>query len=49
MEPTPKETQTEFVGRCIPHEMNVNGMPQKQAIAVCYSKWTNRNKKKEAK
>ena len=42
VEPRAGETQDEFVSRCIGEEIN-NGHPQDQAIAICYSKWENKN------
>jgi hypothetical protein len=46
----PNETQKEFVSRCIETEMK-NGATKdnRQAAAICYSKWQNRNKKQENK
>ena len=38
VEPGAKESEEEFIGRCIPY-MVKEGMEQDQAAAVCYSKW----------
>ncbi len=50
LEVKPKEDEQTFVSRCIGHYVS-KGYPQKQAAAVCYSEYTNRNKntKKETK
>ena len=44
IEPNASESEDEFMGRCIPYEIN-NGYDQEQAAAICYSKW---NKKEFA-
>lgn len=36
MEPAPGESHSEFMSRCIEHEMG-KGHPQEQAVAMCYS------------
>lgn len=41
IEPGSAETQEEWLGRCIPYEIN-NGHEKDQAVAICYSKWENR-------
>lgn len=47
MEPTPKEDQATFVSRCIEHEMKKGTTKDnRQAAAICYSYWRDRNKKK---
>jgi hypothetical protein len=38
MEPDGIETEEEFLGRCIPYEIN-NGYDDSQASAICYSKY----------
>lgn len=48
IEPNPKETQSEFVSRCIAEEMK-KGYEQSQSIAICYSKWRKKDKKKQNK
>jgi len=42
VEPTSGETQEEFMPRCIKYVMD-EGSEQEQAIAICYSKWENKN------
>lgn len=42
MDPTPQEDKNSFISRCISHEMD-KGMPNRQAVAVCISKWNRRN------
>ena len=46
--PKPKkgESQKEYIGRCIPILIE-EGRKQDQAVAICYSMWRNRNKKKK--
>jgi hydroxymethylpyrimidine pyrophosphatase-like HAD family hydrolase len=44
VEPTSGETQEEFMPRCIKYVMD-EGSEQEQAIAICYSKWENRDSK----
>ncbi len=41
MEPGAKESEEEFISRCIPYMVG-EGMDQDQAAAVCYSKWESR-------
>ena len=41
VEPGAKESEDEFISRCIP-AMIGEGMEQDQAAAVCYSKWQSR-------
>ena len=43
VEPGAKESEDEFIGRCIPYMIG-EGMEQDQAAAVCYSKWQSREK-----
>ena len=43
VEPGAKETEEEFISRCIP-VMVGEGMEQDQAAAVCYSKWSSKDK-----
>ena len=43
--PKKGEKKKEFVSRCIGEEVR-SGMPQKQAIAVCFSKSKQKRKKK---
>ena len=43
VEPGESETESEFIGRCIP-AMIGEGYEQDQAVAVCYSKWSDRGK-----
>lgn len=45
--PTPgkNEKEQEFIARCVPIVLE-EGKEQKQAVAICYSLWQNRNKKK---
>jgi hypothetical protein len=43
VEPGAKETEEEFISRCIP-VMIGEGMEQDQAAAVCYSKWGSKQK-----
>ena len=38
VEPGAKESEEEFISRCIPYMIG-EGMEQEQAAAVCYSKW----------
>lgn len=40
------ETQEEFISRCVAVEINNGINDAKQAAAICYSKWKNRNKDK---
>lgn len=44
--PTPRknEKKSDFVSRCIPIAMD-EGMPQKQAVAYCYSLFEQKKKK----
>lgn len=42
VEPGEKESESEFISRCIEYVMN-EGTDQEQAAAICYSKWENRN------
>ena len=44
VEPNSGETQEEFMPRCISYVMD-EGQEQEQAIAICYSKWENRETK----
>ena len=46
LEPNSGESEEEYVARCIPNEIN-NGMDQDQAVAVCYSKYKEKNTKME--
>jgi hypothetical protein len=46
IKPRKDETEDEFIARCIPEEIR-NGHSQPQAIAICYSKWKEKPKKKE--
>jgi hypothetical protein len=48
IEPKPNETEEEFISRCIANEIN-DGYPQDQAVAICYSKWENKNYKQNKK
>ena len=41
----PGESREEFLQRCIPGEIKA-GKPPKQAQAICFSAWSDRNKKK---
>jgi len=43
VDPTANETEDEFISRCIP-VMIGEGMEQDQAAAVCYSKWSSKDK-----
>jgi hypothetical protein len=43
VEPGAKESEDEFIGRCIPYMIG-EGMEQDQAAAVCYSKWSSKDK-----
>lgn len=43
VEPGAKESEDEFISRCIPYMIG-EGMEQEQAAAVCYSKWQSREK-----
>jgi hypothetical protein len=45
VEPGEKETEDEFISRCIRYVVN-EGKDQEQAAAICYSKWENRFEKK---
>lgn len=38
MTPGPDEKESEFISRCIKHEVD-KGHPQDQAAAICYSYW----------
>lgn len=42
VEPNSGETQEEFISRCVKYVMD-EGSEQEQAIAICYSKWENKN------
>jgi len=44
--PNPKkgEKQTDFMSRCVPQLSNYH--PKEQAMAICYGKFRDRNKKK---
>lgn len=42
-EPQPGESQKEYLTRCINTEVK-NGVEQKQAAAICYSKWNEKGK-----
>jgi len=47
--PTPKkgEKEKEFISRCIKHLRKIDSeRPIKQVIAICYSQWRNKDKKK---
>jgi hypothetical protein len=44
VEPGEKETEDEFISRCISYVVN-EGKDQEQAAAICYSKWDNRFQK----
>ena len=44
VEPNSGETEEEFMPRCIKYVMD-EGQEQEQAIAICYSKWENRDSK----
>ena len=43
VEPGAKESESEFIGRCIPYMIG-EGMEQEQAAAVCYQKWQDKSK-----
>ncbi|MFA5025443.1 MAG: hypothetical protein WC503_02990 [Candidatus Shapirobacteria bacterium] len=44
----PGESEKDFVSRCIPIVMHEHeGMENKQAIAICYSLYRNKDKKNE--
>jgi hypothetical protein len=45
VEPKGNEDKNTFMGRCISTEVG-KGHEQMQAVAICYQKWNNRNKKK---
>ena len=45
VKPTPKETESEFVSRCIGEEIGA-GYEQSQAVAICYSYWDKENMSK---
>lgn len=42
--PGKKESKQEFIARCVGEEIRA-GHPQDQAVAICYSKWTEHKKK----
>jgi hydroxymethylpyrimidine pyrophosphatase-like HAD family hydrolase len=44
VEPNSGETQEEFISRCVKYVMD-EGTEQEQAIAICYSKWENKDNK----
>jgi hydroxymethylpyrimidine pyrophosphatase-like HAD family hydrolase len=44
VEPSSGETQEEFISRCVKYVMD-EGTEQEQAIAICYSKWENKDNK----
>ena len=44
VEPSSGETQEEFISRCVKYVMG-EGTEQEQAIAICYSKWENKDNK----
>lgn len=37
--PEPRETEKEYMNRCIPYMIKEEGYPQKQSVAICYSKY----------
>lgn len=41
--PRPNETKNDYISRCIEQVVG-EGKPERQAIAICESMWTNRNK-----
>ena len=41
--PGKKETKSEFIQRCI-RQVSSEGVPQDQAIAMCYSMWEQKSK-----
>ena len=45
VKPTPKETENEFISRCIGEEIGA-GYEQSQAAAICYSYWDKENMSK---
>jgi hypothetical protein len=45
-EPLKGETKEKYIPRCISYLVKEEGKPQKQAIAICYSMWENKDKKK---
>ena len=48
--PVPKnnETKSDFIKRCIPYVIK-EGKSKDQSVAICYSIWKNKNKKKNNK
>jgi hypothetical protein len=48
VEPGAKESEDEFIGRCIPYMIG-EGMEQDQAAAVCYQKWESKGMKEQRK
>lgn len=45
-DPSEGETEKDFMERCVP-EVVKEGKPQDQAVAICYSKWENKDKPKD--
>jgi hypothetical protein len=45
--PLPNETKDEYIPRCISFMHKEGKYPQKQGIAICYSMWENKDKKKD--
>jgi len=43
--PTEGESQKDFIARCMRYD-DMQKYDQKQRLAICYSLWRNRNKKK---
>jgi len=44
--PNKGEHKDEFISRCIPKLIKDEKYPQKQAIAICYSYWKDKDKRK---
>lgn len=44
IKPSASEDKPKFMERCVPIEIK-NGHPQKQAVAICISKWVRKNSK----
>lgn len=44
IKPGKRETQDEFLARCIAEEVS-SGYEQQQAVAICYSKWRESRRK----
>jgi len=46
IEPKSGENKNDFISRCVVEEVR-NGKEQKQAVAICISKWMNKMKEEK--